>query len=157
MCVGRQREGRPLESFALWAIQECSAICAVHAIPCAIAVVQDNKLEMKAISEQYPLSKCVHFVAGIDIPKAAVAEAGPDFEGLYASLGVLVVMTVLNGDCACDVMLMMLAERLTDAARSALRIEISDYLMSRAGEPWMHDIMSSRGKRRASSSGVDAR
>ena len=69
-------------------------------------------------------------------------EAGADFEGFYASLGVSVVMTVLNGDCAFDVMLMMLGETLTDGARKALRIEISDYLMSRVGEPWMHDIMS---------------
>ena len=95
-------------------------------------------MERKAISEQYPLSRCVHFVGGIGIPKAAVAEAGADFEGFYASLGVSVVMTVLNGDCAFDVMLIMLAETLTDGARKALRIEISDYLMSRLGEPWMH-------------------
>ena len=71
-----------LKVFAPWAIQECNAICAVHAIPCAIAVSQDNKLELKAISEQYPLSRCVHFVGGVDIPPAAVAAVNPDLEGM---------------------------------------------------------------------------
>ena len=49
--------------------------------------------------------------------------------------------SVVDGDCALDVMTMMLGIPPSAAARKDLRIEISDYLISRIGEPWLHDIM----------------
>ena len=49
--------------------------------------------------------------------------------------------TVLDGDCALDVMLTMLGIPSTLAARTDLRIELSDYLISRIGQPWLLDLM----------------
>ena len=85
--------------------------------------------------------KTSHFVAGIKIPECQVLESSCSLETLYASLGVSVIASVLDGDCAFDVMTMMLGIPGSFAARKDLRIEVSDYLISRIGEPWMHDIM----------------
>ena len=85
-----------------------------------------------------PTSRCC--VAAI-CKKAVVAGGEGDFETLYASRGVAVLPTVLDGDCAFDVMLMMLGKPSSHAARKELRLELSDYLLARVGEPWMHDIM----------------
>ena len=63
------------------------------------------------------------------------------FEVVYASLGVGIMPTVLDGDCAFDVQTMMLGMDANFESRKALRIELSDYLLDRIGEPWMHDIM----------------
>ena len=89
--------------------------------PCAIVAKEDNTLELQAISDEFPLSTCVHFVGGVDMPPTPEAAVSPDFEGMYASLGVSVLVSVLNGNCAFDVMLMMLGKALSDGARLALR------------------------------------
>ena len=49
--------------------------------------------------------------------------------------------TVCDGDCGLDVMTQMLSLGQTFEVRKQLRIDISDYLISRIEEPWMHDLM----------------
>ena len=94
-------------------------------------------------SEEYPLRRCVHYIAGNDIPKTAIVcplRRAPITE-IYDSLGVSTVLTVADGDCAFDDMAMMLARPLSFEARKTLRLEISDYLLARIGEPCMHELM----------------
>ena len=77
------------------------------------------------------------------LESAVAADAGDivGFEAFYASRGIAALAIVCDGDCGLDVMTMMLGLPQTFASRTALRIEISDYLTSRTGEPWMHELM----------------
>ena len=75
------------------------------------------------------------------MPESAVAGNTLGFDAFYASLGVAVIATVADGDCALDVMSLMLGQPQSFACRNALRIEISDYLILRMGEPWMQELM----------------
>ena len=96
---------------------------------------------MAPISTEHPLSKTFHFVAGITIPECEVLESACSFDTLYVSLGVGIMLSVLHGDGAFDVMTIMLGIPVSVSARKDLRIEISDYLIARIGEPWLHDLM----------------
>ena len=93
------------------------------------------------LSAEHPLSKTGHFVAGVILPEREVEASACDFEVLYASLGVAIMATVVDGDCAMDVMTLMLGKPPSFSFRKDLRIELSDYLIARIGEPWLHDIM----------------
>ena len=98
-------------------------------------------MALAPICEQYPIVTTCHFVAGIPTPEIPTMPDDCSFETLYASLGVCIVATVLDGNCAFDVMIRMLGMPSSESARNDLRIEPSDYLISRLGEPWMHDVM----------------
>ena len=98
-------------------------------------------VELIPVSAEHPLSQAVHFVAGIKMPECQVLESSYSFEALYVSLGVAIIASVLDGDCALDVMTMMLGIPPSSSARRDLRIELSDYLIERIGEPWIQDIM----------------
>ena len=111
------------------------------AIACTLIAQSGGAVELAGICEQHPLSATTHFVAGIHIPECEIAKETCSFEALYASLGVACVASVCDGDCGLDVMTMMLGIAPSFAARKDLRIEISDYLITRIGEPWLHDVM----------------
>ena len=49
--------------------------------------------------------------------------------------------TVLDGDCAIDVMTQMAGLPSTYGSRCKVRRNISDYLIERAGVPWMRYLM----------------
>ena len=51
------------------------------------------------------------------------------------------ISTVCDGDCGLDVLTRMVGRPHIFEARNQLRIEISDYLMDRIDEPWMHNLM----------------
>ena len=53
---------------------------------------------------------------------------------MYDKLGIVVLGSVMDGDCGVDVMTMMLGMPQNKDARSALRVEISDYLIARVEE-----------------------
>ncbi len=130
-----------LEVFAPWAKEHCTTPLPVRAVPCGLVAQAGGSVELAPISDEHPLSKTCHFVAGITIPECQAPPSSCSFEALYASLGVAILASVLDGDCALDVMTMMLGIPPSGSARNDLRIELSDYLMARIGEPWLHDIM----------------
>ena len=130
-----------LEVFAPWAKEHCTMLLPATAIPCTLMAKATGYVELIPISAEYPLSQTKHFVAGIRMPECEVFETSCNFETLYASLGVAIMASILNGDCALDVMTIMLGIAPSASARSGLRRELSDYLIERIGEPWMHDIM----------------
>ena len=130
-----------LEVFAPWAKEHCTMLLPATAIPCTLMAKATSCVELIPISAEYPLSQTKHFVAGIRMPECEVFETSCNFETLYASLGVAIMTSILNGDCGLDVMTIMLGIAPSASARSGLRIELSDYLIERIGEPWIHDIM----------------
>ena len=132
-----------LEWAAPWATQHCTQEPLMEAIACALVAKAGGSVECVQISGEHPLEETSHFVAGTRIPalETAVAETAPGIEAFYAALGVATVPSICDGDCAVDVMTMMLGLPQTFGARKQLRIEISDYLISRISEPWMHDAM----------------
>ena len=59
-----------IEQFAPWAMHLCTKECAYAAIPCARNKNTSGVIECVQISDETPLSKMTHYVAGIDIPSA---------------------------------------------------------------------------------------
>ena len=130
-----------LETFAPWATEHCTTVVPVTGIACTLVPSGGGSAECMPISKKYPLSRMGHFVAGTVLPGTAVAETTVGFDGFYASLGVATIATVCDGDCGLDVMSLMLGEQRTLDGRTDVRIDISDYLFDRVGEPWMQDLM----------------
>ena len=110
-------------------------LCTLKQHGCAVT------LDFEPISGDYPLCTTTHFVAGLMIPEPTDPPMNRTFEAIYASLGVAVLTTNLDGDCGLDVMTMMLGLPHTPGARQDLRTELSDYLSERIREPWLQDIM----------------
>jgi len=130
-----------IDTFAPWAKEHCVRSLLVTAIPCTLIAQAGGSVQCAPISDEHPLSEARHFVAGLNIPESAVAANACDFDVFYASLGVATLATVCDGDCGLDAMCMMLGQPSCFAARRDLRITISDYLIPRIGEHWMHDVM----------------
>ena len=132
-----------IKVFAPWAEELCTQECPVQTIPCALVATEGCSVECAPISQEYPLHRCVHYIAGINIPKTArvCPISRVPIAEFYASLGVSTILTVADGDCAFDVMAMILARPTSFETRKTLRVEISDYLLERIDEPWMHDLM----------------
>ena len=61
-----------------------------------------------------------------------------DLVGYYRSVGVVVVHTVRNGDCAFDAMGLMVGEPRTEARRRELRFEVVDYMLKHAANAALH-------------------
>ena len=130
-----------LAVFAPWATEHCFKECPVQAIACVLVGQPDGCVHCAPISEEHPLERCGHYIAGTKVPVTAVAEQPNDIETLYASLGISTLATVMDGDCGLDVMTMMLAQPSSYDFRKQLRTEISEYLLSRMEEPWMLNLM----------------
>ena len=109
-----------IEVFVPFAKQFCTNPVAVTAVPVALIAQSGGSVEMTPISSEHPLSKTCHFVAGIACPACGVDPA--PFNGFYGSIGFAIMPSVLDGDCAFDVMRMMLGIMLSRVARTDLRI-----------------------------------
>ena len=69
-----------IELFAPWAKDMCTKECAYAAIPCALKRNHKGVIECVQISEENPLTRMSHYVAGFQIPSApmtAVAARHP--------------------------------------------------------------------------------
>ena len=119
-----------LESVCPWATETCTAPLLVVAIPCALVAQTAGSAECAPVSDEHPLHTTSHFLSGTTVPESDVSGGASNIGTLYASLGVAVTQTILDGDCALDVMTMMLGLPHTLQARSDLRTEISDYLLA---------------------------
>ena len=129
-------------SYAPWAIERCTNICAVDGVCCCL-VLEDEVAavaKMVPVSETHPLDMCRHFVAAVPCP-GICREGGPGMQGYYSSKDVALLGTVMDGDCGIDVACQMLGLPQTLAQRAALREEISDYLLARVNKPWMQEVM----------------
>ena len=137
-----------VQTFAPWASERCEGVCAVDTVCCCVQATPKGHAILCAVSEENPLSECRHFVASSTLEvvheQPAVADAtvpSTSFEGMYEKMGVVLLGTVCDGDCGIDVACQMLSLPQTFEHRRTLREEISDYLIQRIEEPWMHDLM----------------
>ena len=138
-----------IDTFAPMFKDTCKGKCAFAAIPCALRRNHKGVIECVQISEENPLSRMSHYVAGFDIPMSAVAaDEGEEyaldesaFSAFYKGLGAHYLSTVCDGDCGLDVMCLMEGLDRTHMERNRLRAEISDYLIDRLHLDWMIDIL----------------
>ena len=132
-----------LETYVPWALDLCTRVTNVVAIPCVLKSSCRGLAQCFPISAENPLGDTGHFVAGTFMPvdEAAVAVSNPTFDVFYAARGVALLPTLCDGDCGPDVMTYILSRPQTLDSRTELRIAISDYLLERIDCPWMHDLM----------------
>ena len=124
-----------LKVYAPWASELCPVQLHITAIPCALVAQPSGAAELAPICKQFPLHTTRHFVAGIGMEEVEVTGDAYGFDILYASLGIAILICVLDGDCALDVMTMMLGLAPSFEVRKGLRIALSDYLLERIGDP----------------------
>ncbi len=109
-----------LDVYAPWAKEFCTTVVTVSAVPVALIAQPGGSVEMAPISELHPLSTTCHFVAGVAIPACDALGGTCSFEAFHASLGVAIMPIVLDGDCAFDVMCMMLGLTSSASTRTDL-------------------------------------
>ena len=134
-----------LEAFAPWALAGAAKLHVV-AIPCAVVSDASGIPSWAPISDEHPLHETRHFIAGASAPVTPIGDNTDAFTAFYTKLGVVHLPTLADGDCALDVMLMMLGRVTSLDARTQLREELSDYLMANLSCDWMQDMMSLCGE-----------
>ena len=92
------------------------------------------------VSAQHPLNEVKHYVAGVPMGQEIYQDAAP-LEGFYSRLGIALLGTVTDGDCAIDTMCIMLGLPQTQEQRNALRDELFMYIVTRAHDRRLHDIL----------------
>ena len=125
---------------------ECDRSCGVHAICCCMVAQESGHAVMMPVSEHHPLQECRHFVAGTPnhtgIAQDTNDETGPlGMQILYDSLGVVILGTVVDGDCGPDAVCIMFGWPQTYERRCQLRHDVCEYLSEHAEEHWMQDIL----------------
>ena len=130
-----------LDTFAPWRKDADTKMLHVVGIPCTLVSLAGGAVACMTVSEEHPLKTINHFVGGCHIPGTAVAADADGLEAFYAALGIPPLASILDGDCAFDVMQLMLGEKASFQGRTELRIEIADYLISRINCLWMHELM----------------
>ena len=149
--VGLMRKCRPLmwegahqidllELYAPWACGACTADCAVQGVACCPRAFPSGIVRMLPISEEVSLHECRHFIACHNLEQGLEC-AGDSIDSFYGRLGLVLLGTVMDGDCGPDVACMMLGIAQTLENRTSLRKEVSDYLLERHACPWMHQLL----------------
>ena len=118
--MGGENRVNLLSVYAPWALAFCDREFLVDAICCAMAPSDAGAATLVPITPAHNLKACRHYIAGIQ-PGAAVKCSGDDIESFYGRLGVELLGTETNGDCAFDTMLIMNNDPQTDEARVNLR------------------------------------
>ena len=130
-----------LEVFTPWARESGDTFAAVDAIPCIMVPDEEaGHARLEHVSEEHPLHECRHYIAG-HRSEALVDHLGGGIRGFYAERGMIVISTVVDGDCGLDVACIMLGLPRTEANRTALRQEVADFLCDRAEEYWLQDVL----------------
>ena len=129
-----------LSAFAPWGVDSAVAECAVDGVVCCMKAMPSGRAEMVPVSAEQPLSDCRHFVACHALQVDLESE-GESIQAYYGRLGIVLLGTVMDGDCGIDTACMMLGIPQTAANRDALRREISDYLLDRREAPWLHQLL----------------
>ena len=81
---------------------------------------------MVPVSEDHPVNECRHFVARHKLEHELECE-GDSIESYYGCFGIVLLGTLMDGDCGIDTACMMLGLSQTSCNRNALRQEISDF------------------------------
>ena len=129
-----------LSTFAPWGLEAAVAECAVDGVVCCMKAMPNGRAEMGPVSAEQPLSDCRHFVACHALDHELECN-GESMQAFYGRLGVVLLGTVMDGDCGIDTACMMLGLPQNSANRDALRQEIADYLLDRVEAPWLHQLL----------------
>ena len=109
-------------------------------VVCCMRALPSGRAEMVPVSEDSPLAECRHFVVCHKLGHELECE-GDSIESYYGRLGIVLLGTIMDGDCGIDTACMMLGLSQTACNRNALRQEISDLLLERLEMPWMHQLL----------------
>ena len=129
-----------VDTFAPWALDSAVAECAVDGVVCCMRSLPNGTAEMVPASDDYPLHACRHFLACHSLPSELESE-GDSIQAFYGRLGVVLLGTVMDGDCGVDTACMMLGLAQTVENRQALRTEVAAYISDRYDVPWLHDLL----------------
>ena len=112
-----------IQSFVPWAQEECVRECCVDGVCCCFEVIDHGKARMVPVSEEHPLHETRHYVAArqVDMNDASI---GDDIESYYQRLGVVLLGTVMDGDCGVDCACQMLGMATSREARNQLRQDL---------------------------------
>ena len=105
-----------LETYAPWALEYCTTAVAVD----AVCVCPDKEKGWAPVDDAHPLATCRHFVGAAFIGSPLDA-AATGLEQFYQPEGVVLLGTVVDGDCGIDVMCNMLHSEQSKEARRRLR------------------------------------
>jgi hypothetical protein len=126
-------------TFAAGFIDHCHKSCPIDVVVCCQGRYDEDKVPLHEVSEEYPLEECNHYLAAARKPVGGGRGVG--LQGFYNDIGRILLPTITNGNCGIDVMCQMKGIPATRANIELLRIEISDFVISKASEPWLHDLM----------------
>ena len=117
-------------TFAPWALELCTADAACDGICCCSSPAVAGR-PWVPVSAQHPLNEVKHYVAGVPMGQEIYQDAA-SLEGFYSGLGIALLGTVTDGDCAIDTMCIMLGLQQTLEQRNALRDELFVDIVTRA-------------------------
>ena len=112
----------------------------MDAVCCCFELIDHGQARMVPVSEEHPLLETRHYVAAKQI-EMNEASTGDGIQSHYQRLGVVLLGTVMDGDCGVDCACQMLGLPTSREARNQLRQDVSDYLMARVETPWMQNLM----------------
>ena len=111
-----------IEQCAPWALEQDLRSCGVEGVCCCLEARPDGNVVMVPVSEEHLLHRCRHFLGCTRVePDKRIG--GTSIQAFYHRLGVVVLGTVVDGDCGLDLACMMIGLPQTCENRSALREE----------------------------------
>ena len=116
-----------IQSFLPWAQETCVQECCVDAVCCCFEVIDHGHARMVPVSEEHPLHETRHYVAAKQI-EMNDASTGDGIQSHYQRLGVVLLGTVMDGDCGVDCACQMLGLASTREARDQLRKDFHFFL-----------------------------
>ena len=111
-----------IATFAPWAEDQCTQQCGVQGVCACMESLPNGSTVMHAVSEEYPLHRCRHFLASMRVEEEDTQ--GNSIQAFYLRMGVALLGTVMDGDCAIDLACMMLGWPQTPQNRRFLREEL---------------------------------
>ena len=105
--VGATQQSEPIEHVCALGLDAAVAECAVAGVVCCMRALPSGRAEMVPVSEQHPLAECRLFVACHRLDNASECE-GDCMGSFYARLGIVLLGTVMDGECGIDTACMML-------------------------------------------------
>ena len=132
-----------IHHYAPWALEDITAETACDGICCCIAPAVPGGVSDTTwypVSADHPLNEVRHWLAGI-LMDQPIPQDTNTMAGFYSAIGIAVLGTVCDGDCGLDAMCMMARLQQNADQRDKLREEIHDYIVQRAEEPQLHDLL----------------
>ena len=129
--------------YAPWA-ENCTKLTHIDGVVCCLVSHDGGNPKPEPVTAHHPLHECKHFLAALQTSAPMGGCVG--IEGFYQSKGVVILGTVIDGNCGLDVMCNMKGVEASPDNIKALRLEIHDYIIQKAREPYLHELMVATGE-----------